>query len=525
MKAKLFLLIFCGIASTLFSQDIELEYDITPDSIYTYDVDGSAMCRYAFTFNDHRQMLSSTTWEWDGEANTYTFTDRVTFTYTSNYDIESELIESWRTESGSWRIQKKNSYSYDNANNLTQIVIQTGDELALSDRELFEYDSQNRKIKHLTEDYNWQSASWEPDERRLYHYDGAGNLSEETWENWSDSNSAYEFIRKIRYKYDNQNNMIEEERLSWKTDGWENSRLKKLTYDKYNNFDIVDNYRWQSDAGEYALHDQEDYDYLDDSRPLSYLQKNWVEGSWDERYEYSMIYGRDTDKYEIQMTYRAKRDGQWVLEMQYDIEYDDNGDPVVIQFSNQDGADIFGGRIYNTYLIGHKFVAYYNKNGIGVPATGIALNKNSLNLAINNTELLIATILPENASNKVVLWSIDNEQVATVSGRGLVTGKSKGRAVVTATTKDGMHSATCSVEVGGAGFDDDSMKILQVYPNPTSGELKIENGELKMENMELFDIFGRKVLETKETASDISHLPAGVYLLKVGGKTAKVVKY
>jgi hypothetical protein len=65
-----------------------------------------------------------------------------------------------------------------------------------------------------------------------------------------------------------------------------------------------------------------------------------------------------------------------------------------------------------------------------------------------------------------------------------------------------------------------------IYPNPTSGELKIENGELRINNVEVFDVYGRKqkAKSRKENEINISNLSAGIYFLRVDGKTVKVVK-
>ena len=71
---------------------------------------------------------------------------------------------------------------------------------------------------------------------------------------------------------------------------------------------------------------------------------------------------------------------------------------------------------------------------------------------------------------------------------------------------------------------------LSIYPNPTTGQLRITNYELRDGvNIELFDVFGRCV-ETWRAASlqdgtiNISNLPAGVYMLRVGNKSVRVVK-
>jgi hypothetical protein len=66
-----------------------------------------------------------------------------------------------------------------------------------------------------------------------------------------------------------------------------------------------------------------------------------------------------------------------------------------------------------------------------------------------NSAELYATVTPANATNKNVVWSSNNEAVATVSDTGLVhvDGISPGTAIITATTEDGGFTATCMAEV------------------------------------------------------------------------------
>ena len=62
---------------------------------------------------------------------------------------------------------------------------------------------------------------------------------------------------------------------------------------------------------------------------------------------------------------------------------------------------------------------------------------------------------------------------------------------------------------------------INVYPNPTTGELRVESGELRVENVEVFDIYGRKHEGTKARKDEstkeinISGLPAGIYFIKI----------
>jgi len=79
--------------------------------------------------------------------------------------------------------------------------------------------------------------------------------------------------------------------------------------------------------------------------------------------------------------------------------------------------------------------------------TEISLAQNSANLKIKSSLTLKPVILPENASNKTVIWSSGNEVVAKVSGDGVVTALSSGVAGIIGRTVDGNHIVYCIVYV------------------------------------------------------------------------------
>ena len=82
------------------------------------------------------------------------------------------------------------------------------------------------------------------------------------------------------------------------------------------------------------------------------------------------------------------------------------------------------------------------------PVTGVTLNKTTLDLEKDQTEKLVATVLPANADgDKTVTWKSSNNAVATVSQDGTVTAVGKGSCNITATTENG-KTATCKVTVG-----------------------------------------------------------------------------
>ncbi|MCL1850105.1 MAG: T9SS type A sorting domain-containing protein, partial [Bacteroidetes bacterium] len=75
---------------------------------------------------------------------------------------------------------------------------------------------------------------------------------------------------------------------------------------------------------------------------------------------------------------------------------------------------------------------------------------------------------------------------------------------------------------------------IKVYPNPTTGELRITNYKLRITNVEIFDVYGRKILShtahrTPNTVLDISDFSTGIYFVKIttekGIMNKKIIKY
>lgn len=89
---------------------------------------------------------------------------------------------------------------------------------------------------------------------------------------------------------------------------------------------------------------------------------------------------------------------------------------------------------------------------VTVPPTVISVNSITVSPADvavydGGTAQLTVTFDPAGASNRNVSWSSDNEEVATVSDEGLVTGVAEGTAHITATSEDGGKTDTITVTV------------------------------------------------------------------------------
>ena len=82
-----------------------------------------------------------------------------------------------------------------------------------------------------------------------------------------------------------------------------------------------------------------------------------------------------------------------------------------------------------------------------VAVTGITLSESTVNIYVNQSITLVATVEPADATNKNVSWTSSSASNATVDEKGTVTGLNKGTATITATTEDGGFTAECKVIV------------------------------------------------------------------------------
>ena len=82
-----------------------------------------------------------------------------------------------------------------------------------------------------------------------------------------------------------------------------------------------------------------------------------------------------------------------------------------------------------------------------VPATSVSISESNIQLEVSDSRQLTASLLPENCTDKTILWKSDNEKVATVSDNGMIIARSAGKCSIIASTADNLIQAKCVVTV------------------------------------------------------------------------------
>ena len=82
-----------------------------------------------------------------------------------------------------------------------------------------------------------------------------------------------------------------------------------------------------------------------------------------------------------------------------------------------------------------------------IAVESINIEEKSVFLSVGDEKKIVATIKPSNATNQKIIWSSNDDQIATINESGIVKGISKGKVNITATTEDGDYTSFVVVNV------------------------------------------------------------------------------
>jgi uncharacterized protein YjdB len=161
-----------------------------------------------------------------------------------------------------------------------------------------------------------------------------------------------------------------------------------------------------------------------------------------------------------------------------------------------------------------------------VPATGVTIDKETVELVEGEIVTLVATVAPENSTEKAVEWSTSDAKVATVEG-GKVTAVAQGTATITVKTKDGGKTATCKVTVSAKAVPVEGISFTKENVSVTEGEtvlLYVSFTPNNASNKKVTWSSSDKSIATVDTKGNVTGVKTGTATITVktvdGGKTA-----
>ena len=82
-----------------------------------------------------------------------------------------------------------------------------------------------------------------------------------------------------------------------------------------------------------------------------------------------------------------------------------------------------------------------------IPVESIELSQTSATLTAGETMKITATVKPDNATEKQVVWTSSDETICLISQSGMLVGIAEGTATITATSEDGKIKAECIIKI------------------------------------------------------------------------------
>lgn len=130
----------------------------------------------------------------------------------------------------------------------------------------------------------------------------------------------------------------------------------------------------------------------------------------------------------------------------------------------------------------NMIVVYLDDNGDTpvIPVESVSINETSIEITLDGMYQLVATVLPEDATDKTVTWITTDENIATVNN-GVVTAVSEGTAIIYASAGD-MISDGCTVTVSENIVHVESVQFVDKILSLNVGETKELEIEILPEN-------------------------------------------
>ena len=117
-----------------------------------------------------------------------------------------------------------------------------------------------------------------------------------------------------------------------------------------------------------------------------------------------------------------------------------------------------------------RLTALEQNTGGAVYVQSVSINNTPITVQINKSKKLTCTVLPSTATDKTVVWSGDNDSIATITSDGTITGNQLGTVNITVTTNDGNKTDTVSVEVVESHVSSEDFRTLTLDGSETWSE-------------------------------------------------------
>jgi hypothetical protein len=470
-----------GFKSTIIYQNmsygIDTELTTYGRSVYTYNADNRIL-----SITD-QVLLENETW-----GNFQMFT----YTYDFHGNLTSYLLQYWNGQN--WANYYRIISDYDNRSNLLSRYLQLWEEnnwVYFEGYYTYTYDANNNKLSELIQ--YWNGNQLINNKLSTYTYNESSYNDTIVNQVWNGGENIWINNDRFIYLYDNRGNKKESFHDYWQNDVWLNHQNTIYEYDANNNMLSFIIIFWQGCIWVNECQYIYTYDSLNNVLSQTRLQFDKTNNVW-KNWERD-IHTYNESNYLLSSTYQDGSGDEWKNRSRVIHEYDDDNN----KFSTL-------GQWWknNTWEDAEWYEYKYDEYG----------------------NCLSGDLWKWKNNNWVVGYA-DELEITYNHGQCLIGGE------YYCHTISASYIKTLKPVIDIEEMEKEETKIL-VYPNPTTGQLRITNYGLRITGIEIFDLLGKCVAIITSPPSgglggaDISVLPTGMYFVRIttenGVVTRKIIK-
>ncbi|KAF0198911.1 MAG: hypothetical protein FD166_902 [Bacteroidetes bacterium] len=399
------------------------------------------------------------------------------------------IITNWVNEA--WQNAWRYAYTYDGNNNLATATEQDWADQQWLNQSLYtySYDAGNRPAEIICQ--KWEEILWINDDKETYTYNVNGNVLTKCDYTWSSSLSDWLLIIQKDYIYDDHQNVIE-----WLIRAYSGGSLIpkfKMTYSYDGSDNMVESFYFTSGDG-IVWNNNSRYTGLYDEKNnlIESLSQQWDGSGWVD--EFRILYLYDDQNRQTQETNKYWDGSAWVNVNQYKNSYDEYGNKTEHIKQNWGESDWINYERYTFEFSGSSQLVcrtYYLWDGLEWYYFNIGTN------TFDEFQNMIQTLYQDWENQTWVNQRLDHFSY-----------------------------------IFSNSIAENTESDLLVWPNPTTGHFKVQSSKrnVEFESTELVDVYGKVVeMRNQEPGTcnlepDISHLPAGIYIIRISLDNQTIVK-
>ena len=348
----------------------------------------------------------------------------------------------------------------------------------------YQYNANNKLDNTI--DLTWDAPianQWNNNYKEMVSYDANNNINETIEQIWNATSNQWDNDYKTNITFNANDNPYLVIGYNWNNGQWNNDFKIDVTYVSALVINQVISYNWDTNSNQWLEETKTNYNYNANNKIDTVISEEYDGTQYD--LSDKTIYAYDANDMISEIIYQYRDGGQWVNSDKTTYQVDTNANRV-----SEISFDFATSWSYNT-----KIEYTYN------------------------TSLLMANIAnPFNQSEIEYKLGFENNpftnKILHQTNYSYATGAWSG------------NDKTTYYYVNTASVNNANVTNVSIYPNPTTNIVNVNFNDtsFNIKQINIYDVLGKKVLQTSNKQINIQHLEKGVYNIEITSTKGNLIR-